>query len=103
VDEHGHAAGEAEREEGHAEGEESHDEHGEEGGHDLEGEVIKFEGDAAKTAGVVVTPVSLAPLAVSIPFNGQIAPNPNGVVRVSSIVPGRITRLLVAQGDTVQQ
>ena len=91
VDEHGHEAGEEEA--GHEEGE--GDEHA--------SEEIKFEGDAAQTAGVRLAMVQLAPLAKTIPFNGQIAPNPNGVVRVSSIVPGRITRLLVSQGDTVKQ
>jgi RND family efflux transporter MFP subunit len=48
-------------------------------------------------------PVQVAQLATGITFNGQIAPNPNGVVRVASIVPGRVTRLNAAQGDTVKQ
>lgn len=48
-------------------------------------------------------PVQLAQLATGITFSGQIAPNPNGTVRVASIVPGRVTRLAVAQGDVVRQ
>ena len=48
-------------------------------------------------------PVTVAQLPSGIAFTGQIAANPNGVVRVASIVPGRVTRLAVAQGDTVRQ
>ena len=48
-------------------------------------------------------PVQVARLATGINFSGQIAPDPNGVVRVASIVPGRITRLMVGQGDSVRQ
>ena len=85
-------------EEGHAEGEE----HAEEGGHGGAEEIV-FEGDSLRTAGVQVAPVSLALQTRGIPFNGQIAPNPNGVVRVSSVVPGRVTRLYVSVGDNVRQ
>jgi RND family efflux transporter MFP subunit len=45
--------------------------------------------------------VQVAQLSTGIAINGQIAPNPNGVVRVASLVPGRVTRLNVAQGDRV--
>ena len=48
-------------------------------------------------------PVTIARLATGIALSGQIAPNPNGTVRVASIVPGRVTRLTVAQGDSVRQ
>jgi len=48
-------------------------------------------------------PVQVGQLATGITFSGQITPNPNGTVRVASIVPGRVTRLAVAQGDRVQQ
>lgn len=48
-------------------------------------------------------PVRVSQLASGITFSGQIAANPNGVVRVASIVPGRVTRLAVAQGDRVRQ
>ena len=48
-------------------------------------------------------PVTMAQLATGITFSGQVAASPNGTVRVASIVPGRVTRLNVAQGDRVQQ
>jgi RND family efflux transporter MFP subunit len=66
-------------------------------------DVIRFDQQSARLAGIAVQPVTLSPLATGIPFNGQIAANPNGVVRVASLVPGRVTRLLVAQGDPVRQ
>jgi biotin carboxyl carrier protein len=47
--------------------------------------------------------VTVAQLPSGIAFTGQIAPDPNGTVRVASVVPGRVTRLSVAQGDTVRQ
>ena len=96
-------------EEGHEEGEEAGHAEGEEGGHEEGGhaeggaEEIKFEGDAAQTAGVRVAPVSLTTPTVGIPFSGQIGPDPNGTVRVSSLVPGRIARLNVSVGDRVSR
>ena len=60
----------------------------------------------AKTAELLrikTQPVQVGQLSTGISFNGQVAPNPNGTVRVASIVPGRVTRLAVAQGDRVQQ
>jgi RND family efflux transporter MFP subunit len=79
------------------------DEHGEEGHdeHDLEGEEIHFEGDEAKAAGIVLAPVSAQLQTSGIPFNGQIAPDPNSVVRVSSLVPGRVSNLSVVPGERV--
>jgi RND family efflux transporter MFP subunit len=47
--------------------------------------------------------VRVGQLSTGITFTGQIAADPNGTVRVASIVPGRVTRLNVAQGDTVKQ
>jgi cobalt-zinc-cadmium efflux system membrane fusion protein len=64
---------------------------------------VEFDDESARLAGIEVRPVALSQLATNVPFNGQIAPNPNGVVRVASLVPGRVTRLNVAQGDRVQQ
>ena len=64
---------------------------------------IQFDEESSRIAGLQVRPVSLSQLAMGVPFNGQIAPNPNGVVRVASIVPGRVTRLFVSVGDNVQQ
>lgn len=64
---------------------------------------IKFAGDAAQTAGVRVAPVALTTQTNGIPFSGQIAASPNGVVRVASVVPGRVTRLFVSVGDNVRR
>lgn len=66
-------------------------------------QLITFDGDAAQTAGVQIAPVALSPAAGGIPFNGEVEASPNRVVRVSSVVPGRITRLLVSLGDRVRQ
>jgi RND family efflux transporter MFP subunit len=63
---------------------------------------IRFTPESERLAGIAVAPAKLASLATGIPFNGQIALNPNGVVRVASVVPGRVTRLAVSQGDTVR-
>jgi len=92
-------------EEGHEHGEEGHNEegHGEEGHGEEGGEEIKFEGNTAKEAGIVVAPVSLQLQTSGIPFNGQIAANPNSLVRVSSLVPGRIASLRVSPGDRVSK
>ena len=66
-------------------------------------QTIVFEGSPGQTAGVMLAPVTLAPAASGIPFNGEVEASPNRVVRVSSVVPGRITRLLVSLGDRVQR
>lgn len=89
--ENGHEGGGEEN----SEGEKTGDEHGT--------EEIKFDGDATQTAGVRVAPVAFRAETSGIAFNGQIAPNPNGVVRVASVVPGRVTRLFVSVGDNVRQ
>ncbi len=57
----------------------------------------------AQLLNVKTAPVQVAQLSTGITFSGQVAPDPNGTVRVASIVPGRVTRLAVAQGDHVQQ
>lgn len=51
-----------------------------------------------KTAAATVTT-----LTSGITFNGQIAPAPDAVVRVASVVPGRVVRLSVREGDNVRQ
>ena len=66
-------------------------------------QLIAFEGDAKTTAGVTLAPVALTAGGAGLPFNGEIKASPNRVVRVSSVVPGRITRLLVSLGDRVQR
>lgn len=96
-DEHGHEEGEHAEEEGHSEGEE----HGDEHGHGEE--EIKFDAAAAKTAGITLTTVNAGLAAGGVPFTGEIAPDPNGVVRVSSLVPGRVVSLFVVPGDRVRQ
>lgn len=63
---------------------------------------IKFDAQSEKLAGIKIGVASFTQLATSIPVNGQIAANPNGIVRVASVVPGRVTQLMVSQGDTVQ-
>lgn len=52
---------------------------------------------------IETAPVEVAQLATGVSINGQIAPNPDSVVRMASIVPGRVTRLNVKQGDRVRQ
>ena len=52
--------------------------------------------------GIKTAPVQVSRLSTGIAFSGQVAPDPNGTVRVASIVPGRVTRLDVAQGDVVR-
>lgn len=66
------------------------------------GEVV-LSPETAQLLQIKTQPVQITQLATGITFNGQVAPNPDGVVRVASIVPGRVTRLHVAQGDAVQQ
>lgn len=68
-----------------------------------EAQLIVFVGDATQTAGVTVAPVTLGPASGGIPFNGEVEASPNRVVRVSSVVPGRITRLMVSLGDRVRK
>lgn len=80
------------------------EEGGEEGGEKSAlADTIKFTEKTSQLASLQVRPATLTTLSTGIPFNGQIAANPNGVVRVASLVPGRVTRLLVSQGDTVRQ
>jgi|GEM_PF-1605436 len=63
---------------------------------------ITFSEEAAKSAGIVVTPVVLQQVTATIPFNGQISVSPNSTARLSPVVPGRIARLMVGQGDAVR-
>jgi RND family efflux transporter MFP subunit len=48
-------------------------------------------------------PVQVARLSTGVDFSGRIAPDPSGTVRVASLVPGRVTRLVVGQGDAVRR
>jgi cobalt-zinc-cadmium efflux system membrane fusion protein len=76
---------------------------GEAGDETAQVQTVQFDDQSARLAGLVVKPATLTQLATGVPFNGQIAANPNGVARVASLVPGRVTRLNVSQGDRVTQ
>ena len=77
--------------------------HAEEGHKEGESETIVFEGDSAREAGITTQTVAYETQTTGIPFNGQITTTPNGVVRVASVVPGRVTRLFVSPGDQVRR
>ena len=64
---------------------------------------VQLPSQTAQLLNIKTQPVQVAQLSTGINFSGQIAANPNGTVRVASIVPGRVTRLNVAQGDAVRQ
>ncbi len=64
---------------------------------------VQIPEQTAALLSIKTSPVQVAQLATGISFSGQIAADPNGLVRVASIVPGRVTRLAVAQGDSVRQ
>ncbi len=66
-------------------------------------QTVQFDEKSARLAGLKISPVAVSQLTGGVPFNGQIAPDPNGVARVASLVPGRVTRLNVSQGDRVTQ
>jgi cobalt-zinc-cadmium efflux system membrane fusion protein len=74
------------------------DEHAEESS----AQTIQFDEESAKLAGIKLTEAKLGQLATGIAFNGQIAANPNAVAQVASLVPGRVTQLMVSQGDKVK-
>ena len=62
---------------------------------------VRLPTETADLLNIETETVKVAQLATGISINGQIAPNPNGVVRVASLVPGRVTRLNVQQGARV--
>lgn len=64
---------------------------------------VRLAPQTAAMLDIKVEPVRVASLATGTAFNGRIAPEPDSQVRVTSLVPGRITRLLVRQGDAVSQ
>jgi membrane fusion protein (multidrug efflux system) len=57
---------------------------------------------AASIAEVTITRVARADISSTLTVTGTIAALPNQDVRVSSLVPGRIARMMVAEGDHVQ-
>ena len=66
----------------------------------LPGEV-KLPDQTAQLLNIKTASVGVGQLATGIAINGQIAPNQGALVRVASLVPGRVTRLTVKQGDRV--
>ncbi len=62
---------------------------------------VSLPAETARLLDIQTAPVKVAQLATGIAFSGQIAPNQGASVRVSSLVPGRVTRLSVKQGDKV--
>ena len=62
---------------------------------------VKLPDQTAQLLQIKTATVGVAQLATGITINGQIAPNQGSVVRVASLVPGRVTRLNVKQGDRV--
>ncbi len=64
---------------------------------------VKLPDETARLLNIKTAPVKVAQLATGIAFNGQIAPDQGASVRVSSLVPGRVTSLNVKQGDKVTQ
>ena len=63
-------------------------------------------GDAASSysvAEVTVTQVTRAEIRSLLDVSGTIAAAPNQDVRVSSLVPGRVARIMVAEGDHVSR
>ncbi len=62
---------------------------------------VRLPRETAQFLNIATAPVRVEQLASGIAVSGTIAPNPNGVARVSSLVPGRVTRLNVQQGQRV--
>jgi cobalt-zinc-cadmium efflux system membrane fusion protein len=65
-------------------------------------QVIQFDAESARLAGIKLIEAKREQLATSIAFNGQIAAAPNAVAQIGSLVPGRVTQLLVSEGDAVK-
>lgn len=63
---------------------------------------VQLPAQTANLLQIKTATATLSSLSTGVSFSGQIAPNPNGLVRVASLVPGRVTRLTVGQGDTVR-
>ena len=62
---------------------------------------VKLPEQTAQLLNIKTASVGVGQLATGISINGQIAPNQGALVRVASLVPGRVTRLNVKQGDRV--
>jgi len=75
-----------------------HSEHAEESS----AHVIELDDESSKLAGIKLAEVKRGKLNTNIAFNGQIAAAPNAVAQIGSLVPGRVTQVLVSEGDTVK-
>ncbi len=64
---------------------------------------VKLPAQTAQLLNIKTAPVTVAQLATGIAVTGQIAANQNDLVRVASLVPGRVTKLNVKQGDKVNK
>ncbi len=64
---------------------------------------VKLPQQTAQLLNIKTAPVTVAQLATGISVTGQIAANQNDLVRVASLVPGRVTKLNVKQGDKVSK
>jgi len=64
---------------------------------------VTLPAQTAELLKIKTAPAQVSQLETGVSFTGQIAPDPNATVRVSSLVPGRVTRLAVAQGDRVSE
>ena len=59
------------------------------------------EDDVAPVAEVTVTKVQRAPIAQELVVSGNLASPPNRDAKVAALIPGRIARVLVTEGDQV--
>jgi RND family efflux transporter MFP subunit len=65
--------------------------------------VVSISPDAMDRAGIVVTPVTGGSGATRLRLPGVVEPNAYRQVAVTSLVAGRVTEVLVAQGDRVRR
>lgn len=75
------------------------EEHGEEAGHE---EGIALGKESAELAGIKTAEVKYGALSTMLSATGEVVPNTNKVVKVGSIVSGRISRLRANVGDSVR-
>lgn len=64
---------------------------------------VKLPAQTAQLLQIKTGAVGVAQLTTGIAINGQIAPDQGALVRVASLVPGRVTQLSVKQGDRVSK
>ena len=82
----------------HAEG----DEHAEgEAGHEEGGAEVTLTAEQLRASGVVVDTARTTALADGFTAPARVVPGPQGEARVGTLVPGRVTRLIATEGQTV--